>query len=136
MKPIDESKFDKILIHTAKTIELVSVEALIRIEAMQNYAKVFVHDSKVMVSTKNLKFYKDLLKNHSFFQCHKSHFINVRKILRYHKEGTVEMQDGSAVPISRRQRDPFLERLKGLIDGDTDDERVLASYDKMVKMAL
>jgi len=46
-----------------------------------------------------------------FYCCHKSHLINENYILRYHKEGFVEMKDGSTVPLSRRRKDEFINQV-------------------------
>ena len=42
--------------------------------------------------------------------------INIKLIVRYLKEGTVVMSDGSKVPVARRKREEFVDQvLKGIL---------------------
>jgi two-component system LytT family response regulator len=52
-----------------------------------------------------------MLEPYGFFSIHKSHLVNIRQITRYLKNGVVEMSDGSEVPVSRRKREEFVEKV-------------------------
>lgn len=101
----------KVLIPTFSTLELIEIDEIIVIQADDNYSKILLDGGLSIKSTNSLgKFYEEL---HSlgFYQTHKSYIINLEKILRYHKTGQVEMEDGSMIPVARRRKEEFLERI-------------------------
>ncbi len=119
----------KIVIPCCNTYEFLQLEEIIRLEGLQNYTKIFTTSNKVIVSTTNIGFYKETLVNHGFFCCHKSHLVNERHILRYHKEGKLELLDHSKVPVSRRKRQEFLEEVvkKYSLNQNNEKKTILAA---------
>lgn len=97
----------KILIPCLKTIDFVYLGEIIRCEGLQNYTKIFLLNGTSIVSSSSIGLFKKALASHEFFSTHKSHLINMRHVLRYHKEGMVEMIDESFVPVARRKKDDF-----------------------------
>jgi two-component system LytT family response regulator len=105
------SQEKKIVIPCSKSYDFVYIKNIIRCEGMQNYTKVFLDTGDTIISSCNVGIYGKGLSDFGFFSCHKSHVVNTSKIVRYHKEGLVEMVDASVIPISRRKRDEFLEQI-------------------------
>jgi len=98
----------KIAIAGAEAYQFVKVEDIIRCEGWQKYTKIHLQNGSVIVSSYNIGVYKDMLTSYGFFSSHKSHLINNNNIVKYNKEGVVEMSDGSTVPIARRRKDEFI----------------------------
>ena len=99
-----------------RTIELLSFHQIVRIEALQNYCRFHLEDGNELVSTNNLRHYKSKLEGHRFYQCHKSFLIQIDKIVRFHKEGYMEMVDGAMIPVARRRREEFINQILSVTD--------------------
>lgn len=106
LKP-DQKKM--ITIPSLSGFETLNVEDIIHLEADTSYTHIFTKDNKILVS-KPLKFYEELLENHSFFKTHKSHLINTDHVKQYFKgkQSYVLMTNGAQVPISVRRKEEFL----------------------------
>lgn len=102
----------KIGVPTMYGLEFVSLHNIIRCEGLQKCTKVVVESSKNIISSYNIGEFIKLLDQYNFFATHKSHLINLSRIKKYLKEGTIHMEDGSVVPLARRRKQLFLERLQ------------------------
>lgn len=102
-----EYEFKKIPISCARTIEFVLPEHIIRFEALQNYAKVFIDNGKVLVSSNSIGFYKSYMESYNFLTIHKSHVVNPYFIVRYYKDGYIELVDNVRLPLARRRKKDF-----------------------------
>ena len=51
-----------------------------------------------------------MLPSQQFFRAHRSHIINISFIKSYAKEGNglIRLEGGTQIPLSRRQRDQFM----------------------------
>ena len=70
-----------------------------------------VNSSKiVLLVTRTLKEYDDLLTPNGFLRIHQSHLVNLAFVKRYirGKGGEVEMSDKAVLPLSRHKKDEFL----------------------------
>jgi two-component system LytT family response regulator len=106
----------RIAIPGTSAYDFIKISDIIRCEGWQKYTKIHLGDGTCIVSSYNIGMFRDMLENYDFYSTHKSHLINTSMITRYLKEGTVVMQDGSEVPVARRKKDEFSERiLKGLL---------------------
>lgn len=101
----------KIALASTDAYDFIKVSQIIRCEGWQKYTKIHIADSKTIISSYNIGVYKDMLSNYGFYSCHKSHLINENLIQRYLKEGLIVMSDGSEVPVSRRKKEEFLEKV-------------------------
>ena len=105
---------NKIGIATLEGIEFIRVEEVIRCEGLQRCTNVVVQNRKNMVSSYNLGEFIKLLENYGFYSPHRSHLINLSHVHRYDREGIILMTDQSAIPVSRRKKQEFLDQLKHL----------------------
>lgn len=101
----------KITIPSSDGYDFVKVSEIIRCEGWQKYTRIFLADGSALVSSYNIGVFKQMLKNYTFFYCHKSHLINTEHIKKYLKSGKVVMTDNSEVPISRRRKEEFLGKI-------------------------
>lgn len=105
--------FERITLSTLEGFRFVQINDIIRCEADGNYTKFHLNtDDKILV-TKTLKEFDETLSDLGFIRVHKSHLINLKYIDRYVKGegGTIIMNDGTQVEVSRRRKEYFLSRL-------------------------
>lgn len=81
---------------------------IIRCESDSNYCTIFFEDNRSILVSKPLAMIEDLL-DERFFRVHQSHLINLHKLKRVNKAdgASVELVDGSIVPISRLKKSEF-----------------------------
>jgi len=101
----------RLLVPTFQTLELVDVNDIITIKAFENYSRLFLTQKRTYTSTQAFGKFVEMLSNRNFYQCHKSHVINLDHIVRYHKNGEIEMAEGMKIPVARRRKEEFLENL-------------------------
>lgn len=101
-------------IPTMEGYEFIEVRAIIRCEGLQKCTRVVTIDRTDIVSSYNLGEFVRLLGPFGFFSPHKSHLININMVRKYHREGTIYMQDGSHLPVARRRKDEFLQAINHL----------------------
>ena len=106
---------NKIGIPTPDGLEFIKVKDIIRCEGVQKLTKIVIaEEKKPLYSSYNIGEYIKLLESYGFFTCHKSHLINMSYIKKYHKDGTLTMEDGSYVPVAKRRKKEFLDSLTRL----------------------
>lgn len=108
------SQNNRIGIPTSRGLEFVETGNIIRCEGVQRCTRLILKENKSIVSSYNLGEFRKLLESYHFYSPHKSHLISLNHIIRYDKEGTIEMSDGVSVPVARRRRQDFLERMTRL----------------------
>jgi|GEM_PF-1261132 len=103
--------FQRILIPTFQTLELIHTSNIISIQAMENYSRITLTSQEQLTSTQSFGRFSSMLTQQGFFQCHKSYMINLKHVSRYHKNGDVEMTNGIKIPVARRRKETFIEIL-------------------------
>lgn len=103
---------DRIILPTQEAIYVVKLEQIIRCETSGSYTTFFLTDGRKIMVSKPLKNYEDLLEPPLFFRIHQSHLININAIVSYSREGMVQMNDKSVVPISRGKKEQFFKLMK------------------------
>ena len=99
-------------IPTIEGYEFVSVKNIITCEGMQKCTRIITTEKTDIISSYNLGRFKDLLEQFGFYSPHKSHLVNLNKIRKYHKEGNILMNNGIWVPVAKRRKKDFLNRIK------------------------
>lgn len=113
LETVKEKKFEKLILNTADGIHVIRVNDIIHLTADGSYVQInMINNEKLMVS-KNLKELEEMLDETHFFRTHQSHIINLHFVKKLVKEsgGFIEMKDGEQVPLARRKKDLFLEKL-------------------------
>ncbi|MFT4534010.1 MAG: two-component system LytT family response regulator [Saprospiraceae bacterium] len=103
--------FQRLLVPTFQTLELINVSEIISVQAYENYSRLQLTQNRHYISTQSFGKFAAMLERHNFFQCHKSYVVNLDYVVRYHKAGEVEMSDKSKIAVARRRKDDFLEVL-------------------------
>jgi len=106
----------KLAIPTSDGMEYLKTGEIIRIEADRSYSWFFLEGKRRILVSKNLKEYQELLGEQLFFRPHNSHLINLEHVKKYIRQegGSIEMDDGSQVPLSRPRKEFFLARMAGI----------------------
>jgi len=106
--------FKKIALSTSDGIHLFEIKNIIRCESVDNYTKFHFKNHKMVMISKTLKEYEELLSDQGFERIHQSHLINLNELKSYIKKdgGFVVMSDDSQLPVSQRKK----ERLQELIN--------------------
>jgi two-component system LytT family response regulator len=95
-------------------ITFISVAEIVSLQADSNYTIIHLKDMQKMVITKTLKDFEDILDPNRFARIHKSYLVNLEYIREYNTidGGLVKMIDGNQWSISRRQIEPFMEKMR------------------------
>lgn len=106
--------FTKVTIPTLNGFEFIDFTEILFLQSDGNYATLRLKGGKNVVATRSLGDFEELLEPYSFFRVHKSYLINLAYIRKYLKGegGTVVMEDGTEIDVSRRRKEDFLGRLK------------------------
>jgi two-component system LytT family response regulator len=90
-----------------KAIEYVDVDDIICLEATHSYTSVVLADSTILSSYSIGKF-KEILDDRMFYQAHRSYIINLHHVRRYEINGFIIMDNNKEIPVSKNQREIFL----------------------------
>lgn len=101
----------KIAIPGTNVYQFVLIADIIRCEGWQKYTKIILSNNETIVSSYNIGVFKDMLESYGFYSCHKSHLINKSSIKQYLKEGIIIMTDNSQIPVARRRKEDFMEKV-------------------------
>ncbi len=104
----------KLGIPTTDGLIFILIADIIRCQSDGNYTQIYTADAEKFIVTRTLKQFDELLSGNSFFRVHNSHLINMNHIKKYNKGkgGTVIMADDSAIDVSVRRKDLFLDYLE------------------------
>jgi two-component system LytT family response regulator len=107
-------QMQKIAVATFDGIEIVRIAEIDFLEAQGNYACIRRNGRNDLLVSKTLKDFETILEDSRFMRIHNAFLINMDKVARYVRAdgGHVEMEDGTKIAISRRQKEKFLEALK------------------------
>lgn len=106
----------RIAVPTQTEILFLAIDEIVRCESDVNYTTLFLRDRKKLVVAKTLKNFEALLLPYNFFRVHNSHLINLDLVRSYNKGkgGYAILEDGSAIEVSTRRKEEFLQRLAGI----------------------
>ena len=105
---------DMLGIPTTKGLDFFRIGNIIRCQGMQKWTQIVTTEKSNIVSSYNLGEFRKILEPLGFFSPHKSHLINLNYIKHYNREGTVIMTDEKGVPVSKRKKKEFLNRVRHL----------------------
>lgn len=74
-----------------------------------------VGESKVLLSEKSLKYYKEELSK-DMEMCHRAYLVNLRHVVEV--DSVVVLENGERIPVSRRYKAAFVERFRKSIWGE------------------
>ena len=104
------ASLDNLAVPTMEGLLFLKTEDILRCESDDKYTKIFLADKKMILASRTLGEFEDLLIPEGFARIHHSHLINIKRLKRYIKGegGQVIMDDGTALNVSRRKKDDLL----------------------------
>ena len=95
----------KITIPQQDGFEVLDINDIVFCKADDNYTEIHLANSKKLVS-KTLKYFEEVLKDHTFARIHKSYLVNVNKIIKYKKGkgGSVIVSSGKEILVSASKK--------------------------------
>ncbi len=110
---ITDSENMKLAISTVNGLVFIPINEIIHCKAEKSYTLFKLYNNVEVISTKNLKYFEEILTEYHFFRIHYSHLVNLREIKNYIKGdgGHVIMSDNSEIEVSRRRKNEFLKRI-------------------------
>ncbi len=104
------TNFNKLALPLSDSIYFVELEDIICIEANRMYTNVHTVSREVLLISKPLKYFEDLLKNNqTFYRTHRSYIINLKFIKQLFKKdgGYIIMEKDIFVSLSREKKKEF-----------------------------
>lgn len=103
----------KIAVPTWEGLEFILIKNVVRIESSSNYSRLFFVNGESLLVTKQLKEFEELLVPFRFCRVHNVHLINLNYVKKYIRGegGSVIMENGDEIDVSRRKKDDFLRQI-------------------------
>ena len=111
---IINNKTAKIVITHHQGFSIYNCNDITRLEASDNYTKIYFKGIKPVMSSKTLKDFEEILDKDKFFRIHKSHIINFDYIKEYTNldGGMVILYNDTKLSVSRRKMQEFLSKIQ------------------------
>lgn len=93
----------KMIIPTSSGFSLVKLTEVFYLEGYSGYTKIHLVNNSEVTSSYNIGKFEKMLSN-SFFKCHKSYIVNLKKVTAFENEGYLILENSIRIPISRTKR--------------------------------
>ncbi len=105
---------EKITIPTVEGILFVTISDILYCHALNNYTEFYLSGTQKITSSYTLGYYTEWLTAHGFFRVHRSYLVNLAHIKMYKRGdgGTIIMNDGEEIEVSRNNKGAFLQLFK------------------------
>lgn len=101
---IDKKETQKtLLIKTADAQYFLQIKDIIRCQSDGAYTIFHTVDKKIM-SARNLKYYENILSEHTFVRVHQSHLVNVKYIKTVSSSNTISLTNDEKIPVATRKK--------------------------------
>ncbi|HEX5002123.1 MAG TPA: LytTR family DNA-binding domain-containing protein [Bacteroidia bacterium] len=109
----DAPSYSRISLAHATGFHLESLNNIVRLEADDNYTRLFFANGKSSLISKSLAEFERVLPDNLFARIHKSIIINLEYLEEFsHSDGgTVKMADGHTTLVSKRKKNELLEKV-------------------------
>ena len=105
----------KVAFPTSEGMTFLPLNEIVRCEGEGSYSKIYSKNGETLFIAKTLKYIEQLCASDYLLRIHQSHLINVAFVEKYLKQdgGSILMQDGTSVPISRSKKEVWQEWMRG-----------------------
>ncbi|HEY0898531.1 MAG TPA: LytTR family DNA-binding domain-containing protein [Sphingobacteriaceae bacterium] len=109
-----EKNLTKLTIQHSQGFHIVEVQDIMYIEADSNYSMLYLQSGEVIVATKSLKEFEEILQVSSFVRIHKSIILNLNFLKNYSNANglCVKLNNNQELPVSRRRYGDFTDKLQ------------------------
>jgi two-component system LytT family response regulator len=106
----------KIILPTSNGLRIIELNQILRCEADGSYTNFYLSDNTVLMVSKVLSNFEDILPEEIFCRVHSKHLVNLNYISQYIKGrgGRIVLSPGKEVEVSESKKKDFLKRLKYL----------------------
>ena len=113
-KPGLNSQKMKLCIPSMKGFIVFSISDVLYCESESNYTSFFFVDGSKKLSSRSLSTYEVMLLDSNFIRVNKSQLVNIDYVKEYIKGngGSVILENGSEIFVSRRKKEMLLERIR------------------------
>jgi|APDOM4702015191_1054821.scaffolds.fasta_scaffold170058_1 two-component system LytT family response regulator len=101
----------RLKIATVQATYFFSPAEIVRLEAKNNYTRIYFTDRPPFLATVVLKSYQKLLEPYGFVRTHRSHLVNKQYVLFVDKGDEITMKDLSKAGISKRKKTTAIKAL-------------------------
>ena len=109
-----EEKVRKIVIPDVKGFVVIELQQILFCEADGYCTNFILTDGRKITSSRNLKYYEEMMTDLNFLRVHHSFLINVRYIMSYLHEGTIILKGNKNVPLGNSYKKKFMEIFEGM----------------------
>ena len=102
---------EKLLIKTTDKQHIININDIIHCQSDGSYTTIYTTEKQILTS-RNLKYYENILNSHLFFRVHQSHLVNLKFIKSINSNNLLTLSEGSLVPVSIRKKTQLKELLK------------------------
>jgi len=104
---------ENLLIDSIQKYIKVSLKDIVAFKADSSFTYIILENGEKIFSSRSLKFYEDFLDNEQFVRIHRSHIINIKKIVSIDKgrNGNAYMQGDITFEIATRRKPHLLSLL-------------------------
>jgi two-component system LytT family response regulator len=99
----DNTQQQRLAVATTEGTHFIPLAELLRIEALSNYAKIIVKNSKPITVSKTLKDLEEMLPAKMFLRIHKSHLVNLLHIKNLFPDQRLGLTNGDVLEVARRR---------------------------------
>jgi two-component system LytT family response regulator len=106
----NHKSLEKLALHDAQGIQLIKINEILFCKSSNNYTEFHLTNQKVILVSRTLKEFDELLNHNGFFRVHQTYLINLNRVSQYLKQdgGYVKMEDGTLIGVSRRKKEELL----------------------------
>ncbi len=102
----------KIAVTSLKKIHFIPVREIVMCKASRQYTEIILECGKMILSSKTLSYYQDLLGPELFLRVHRSHLINLNHVQEFNKQNDeVILSNCNHVKLSYNMKESFLEKM-------------------------
>jgi two-component system LytT family response regulator len=98
-----------LVIPSTKGFKVVKIPDLIMCEADGYCTRFYLTGKEKITSSKNLKHYEELLRNHQMMRVHHSNLINLHHVKGYCHQGEISLSEEICCPLGNNYKAQFLE---------------------------
>ncbi|MBE0648969.1 MAG: response regulator transcription factor [Bacteroidales bacterium] len=104
------SRNKKIILRTTESIHLLEVGQIICCESDNTYTTFHTVEGEMIIVSKTLKEYEEMLTECGFFRVHKSFLINLSHIKRFDRQdgGYIVLTNDLKIPVASRKREEMM----------------------------
>jgi two-component system LytT family response regulator len=103
----------RLSIPTLEGFEFVKIADILYCKADGSYSHIYLKNKEKLTTSKNLKYYAEILSEYGFYRIHSATLINLMYLKKFGKSvgGYVIMEDGSELSVSKSRKNGLLEVL-------------------------